>query len=89
MMALVQAARRSLAERPSRISCVSRFAAVSASLSVAASVTPAPSRSDGVTFCSSASALIWADAPWTSTTRMFSEREHRDVEQECWRSSRR
>ena len=31
MMALVQAARRSLAERPSRISCVSRLAAVSAS----------------------------------------------------------
>ena len=46
-MALVQAARRSLAERPSRISCVSRFAAVSASLSVFASVMPAPSRSDG------------------------------------------
>ena len=39
-MALVQAARRSLADRPSRISCVSRLAAVSASLSVAASVTP-------------------------------------------------
>ena len=74
MMAFVLAARRSLAERPSRISCVSRLAAVSASWSVAASVMPVPSRLEGWTFCSSASALICADAPWTSTTRMFSER---------------
>ena len=35
MMTFVLAARRSLAERPSRISCVSRLAAVSASWSVA------------------------------------------------------
>ena len=48
MTALVQAARRSVAARPSRISWVRRLAAVSASLSVAASVTPEPSRSDGV-----------------------------------------
>ena len=34
MMALVVAARRSLADRPSRISCVRRLAAVRASLSV-------------------------------------------------------
>ena len=74
MMALVQAARRSLAERPSRISCVSRFAPVSASFSVSASVTPVPSRSVGLTLSSSASALICAEAPWTSATRMFNER---------------
>ena len=49
MMALVQAARRSLAERPSRISWVRRLAAVRASLSVASSVTPVPSRLEGVT----------------------------------------
>ena len=34
MMAFVQAARRSLAERPSRISCVRRFAASMASCKV-------------------------------------------------------
>lgn len=50
MMALVLAARRSFAERPSRISCVNRFAAVSESLSVAASVTPEPSRFDAEIF---------------------------------------
>ena len=49
MITFVQAARRSLADRPSRISCVSRLAAVSARSSVAASVTPAPSKSDGLT----------------------------------------
>ena len=74
MMTFVLAARRSLADRPSRISCVSRFAAVSASLSVAASVMPAPSRFDAEDFCSSASNFICADAPWTSTTRMFNDR---------------
>ena len=74
MMALVQAARRSMAERPSRISCVRRLAAVRASLSVASSVTPVPSRLEGVMPCSAASALICAEAPWTSTTRMLSER---------------
>jgi len=73
-MTLVLAARRSWpkALRESRASA--RFAAVSASLSVAASVMPEPSKSDGVIFCSSASARICADAPWTSTTRMLSER---------------
>ena len=74
MMALVQAARRSFVERPSRISWVSRLAASMATCNVAASVMPAPSVLDGVTSCFSASALIWADAPCTSTTRMFSER---------------
>ncbi len=49
-MALVLAARRSLALRPSRISCVSRLAAVSASFSVSASVMPEPSESDALIF---------------------------------------
>ena len=49
MITLVLAARRSLADSPSRISWVSRLAAVSASLSVAASVTPVPSRSEALT----------------------------------------
>ena len=44
------AARRSLAERPSRISWVSRLAAVRARSSVAASVTPVPSKSEAVTW---------------------------------------
>ena len=83
MMTLVLAARRSLAERPSRISCVSRFAAVSASLSVAASVMPAPSRSDGLTFCSSASALICADAPCDEHDADVQRAQHRHVQQEC------
>ena len=48
MITLVLAARRSLADSPSRISWVSRLAAVSARSSVAASVTPVPSRSDAV-----------------------------------------
>src|ERR1035437_2420926 len=68
-----QAARRSLAERPSRISWVSRLAAVRARSRVAASVTPAPSRSEALTCWPSASDLICADAPWTSTTRMFND----------------
>src|ERR1035438_10524582 len=55
-------------------SCVRRLAAVRASLSVASSVTPVPSGLDGVTPCSFARALICADAPWTSTTRMLRER---------------
>src|SRR6266404_1248896 len=74
MMAFVQAARRSLAERPSRISWVKRLAAVRANCSVSASVMPAPSRFEGLTWRSSARALICAAAPWTRTTRMLSER---------------
>src|SRR5258705_8832020 len=74
VMPFVQTARKSFAERPSRISCVSRLAAVSASRKVASSVTPAPCRSDGLIACSSARALICAAAPWAITTRMFSER---------------
>ena len=51
-MTFVLAARRSLAESPSRISWVSRLAAVSARLSVAASVTPEPSRLEAGARCS-------------------------------------
>src|SRR6266702_3788820 len=75
IMALVQAARRSLAERPSRISWVRRLAAVSASFNVSASVMPAPSRFDALKPRSSARALIWAEAPCTNTTRILSERK--------------
>ena len=72
--AFVDAARRSAAERPSRISWVRRLAAVRASFRVAASVTPEPSRSEGSSPRCSARALIWSDAPWTSTVRMLSDR---------------
>ena len=71
--AFVAAARRSAAASPSRISCVTRFAALSASSSVAASVTPEPSRSLGSTPRSIPSARIWTEAPWTSTVRMLSD----------------
>ena len=49
VITLALAARRSLADRPSRISCVSRVAAVIARSSVAASVTPVPSRFEAAT----------------------------------------
>ena len=73
MTAFVDAARRSAAESPSRISWVRRLAAVRARFRVAASVTPEPSRSDGSTPRCPARALIWSDAPWTSTVRMLSD----------------
>ena len=69
--ALALAARRSLAAKPSRISCVRPLAAVRASLSVTLSVTPEPSRLLGVADCSSASAAICCAAPWISTTRIL------------------
>ena len=71
--ALVLAARRSAAERPSRISWVTRLAARRASSRVSASVTPEPSRSEGADVRSSARAWIWAEAPWTRTVRMLSD----------------
>ncbi len=65
-----QAPRRSVAERPSRISCETRLAAVRASWSVAASVMPVPSRLEASCPVCSASRRIWWPAPWTSATPM-------------------
>ena len=81
-MTFVLAARRSLAERPSRISCVSRFAAVSASLSVAASVMPAPSRLDGVMFCSSAERLDLRRRAVDEHDADVQRAQHRHVQQQ-------
>ena len=82
MMALVQAARRSLAGRPSRISWVSRLAAVSASCSVSASVTPEPSRLDGSVFCLLAEVLDLRRSAVDQHHADVQRAQHRHIQQD-------
>jgi hypothetical protein len=81
-MALVLAARMSLAESPSRISCVNRFAAVSESLSVAASVTPDAVEIGRGDFLFLGQRFDLRRRPVNEHHANVQRTEHRDVEQD-------